>query len=169
MATLEKLEAKQTANTGYNKGFYESAKANEANDKDIGLLARMIYGEGAGEDYNTMHVIGSSAINRLNANRPKEFGINLQDVLKKGYYAVRMQNDPYKQALSGKFTDDISKAKWDMANQVARGLITGELPPLPAMFYFTDEEIEKLSKKNRFDFNQVKPTGAVGKYKTYTY
>lgn len=60
---------------------------------DLQHLANTIYGEAGGEDYNTMLMVGSSAINRLNANK-KEFysrkespGNNsLINVINKGYY-----------------------------------------------------------------------------------
>lgn len=136
--------------------------------EDIAALTRMVYGEAAGSDEPTMRMIASSAINRLRSGRTKEFGGNLQKVLKKGYYAVSNPNQPYKQALSGSFNDDISKTKWTQAQNVISDLLQkqdfGQV-----QFYFTPKEIENLKRTGGFNFSVVVPTGKVGNYETFAY
>jgi len=130
-------------------------------------LANGIFGEAASEDYNTMLMVGSSAINRLKSNRPQEFGSNLQEVLQKGYYAVSNPNEPYKQALTQQFPDKDSENKYKVALQIASGLIKGTIKPTEGQFYFTSKEIKKLKKS--FKFEQVKSYGKTGKYEVFGY
>jgi spore germination cell wall hydrolase CwlJ-like protein len=135
--------------------------------EDIAALTRMVYGEAAGSDNATMKMIAQTAINRLRSGRSKEFGGNLTKILKKGYYAVKNPNKPYRQALSGQFNDELSKNAWtqaqNMVNEVIKNQDFGN-----AMFYFTPEEIKRL-KKGGFNFNIVVPTGQVGNYQTFGY
>lgn len=137
---------------------------------DIAQLANMIFGEAANQDYDTMHMVGSSAVNRLNANRQKEFGANLGEVLQKGYYAVSNPNEPYKQALSGKFKDDVSKNAYKRAFAISSALLKGTLKPKEGQFYFTDKEIKKLKKNPKsFNFKAVRETGKSGDYRVFSY
>lgn len=143
-------------------------KSIKLSDDDIAALTRMVYGEAAGEDYNTMKMVAQSAVNRLRSGRKKEFGSNLSKVLQKGYYAVSNPNQPYKQALYGNFNNELSKKKWQQAQKAVSDMIAkqdfGE-----AMFYFTPDEITKLQKGGKFNFSVVKPTGKVGKFLTFAY
>ena len=139
-------------------------------DIDVVQLANMIFGEAASEDADTMVMVGSTALNRLEAGRAKEFGSNLGEVLQKGFYAVSNPNEPYKQAVSGKFPDEDSELRYKHALSTAYALIDGAMPRTKGHFYFTDSEVKKLQKnKKAFDFSKVKSTGKVGKYQTYSY
>lgn len=113
-------------------------------------------------------MVAQSAVNRLRSGRSKEFGGSMEDVLSKGYYAVKSPNVPYKQALSGVFSDAPSKKAWDETQSIVQDVLTKQ-DYGQAMFYFTPKEIEKLKSKKAFNFDVVKPTGTVGGYETFGY
>lgn len=140
----------------------------ELSPNDLLAIQQMVYGEAASEDPETMRVVAQSALNRLKSGRSKEFGGTIPDILKKGYYAVKNPNTPYKQALSGTFPDTTSKAKWGVAKKVVEAILKdqdfGE-----HQFYFTPDEITKLKKSKGFDFSKVKARGAIGQYKLFGY
>ena len=137
-------------------------------EEDIAALSRMVYGEAAGADENTMRMITQTALNRLRSGRTKEFGGDMPRVLKKGYYAVSNPNQPYRQALTGAFNDELSKNKWLQAQNTVRDVIKRQ-DFGQAQFYFTPNEIERMRKQGGFDFSQVMPTGVVGNYQTFSY
>lgn len=135
---------------------------------DIKMLANAIYGEMAGQDYDHMLMAGSTAINRLNAKREKEFGKDLNEVLEKGYYAVSKRNQPYRQAIKNAFKTNKEVGSYQQAVDIASGLLRGTIKPMPGHFYFTDEEIPK-QKEAGFKFKEVKPAGKVGKFSVFSY
>ena len=140
-------------------------------DNTILALANAIYGEAASEDIDTMKMVGSVALNRLEAGKIDEFGSSMPEVLQKGFYAVSNPNEPYKQAISGQFPDKLSETKYKQALSIASGLVRGTIDRSKGQFYFTDNEVKKLKGKGKksFNFDVVKPTGKVGKYNTYSY
>lgn len=146
----------------------QKIKAINLTEDDIAAIQRMVYGEAAGEDYDTMKMIAQSAINRLRSGRKKEFGSNINKILQKGYYAVKNPNQPYRQALGGKFEDKTSKDKWLQAQKAVSDVLAKQ-DFGQAMFYFTPIEIKKQTEAGTFDFSQVVPTGDVGVYKTFGY
>jgi len=137
-------------------------------DNELLQLAHLIYGEAGGEDLDTKKMVGSSVINRLNSGRAKEFGGSIEEVAQKGYYAVSKKSKMYEQAVSGNFPDKSSETAWKQSLAVASGLVKGTIKPSAGMFYFTDKEA-KQQKKVGFKFSQVKETGKVGKFNTYSY
>ena len=131
-------------------------------------FAKVIYGEAATSDYETMRMVGSSVINRY-VGSPEEFGSEIEKVLAKrnGYYARQNKNQPYRQASRGDANDE---AKYQQALQLARGLLNGDIKPVDKVqFYFTAKEVTKLQAKGTFDFSQVEYLGNFGKYRTYVY
>jgi hypothetical protein len=133
-------------------------------------LANAIFGEAASEDYDTMLMVGSTVLNRLNANKPQEFGASLPEVLQKGYYAVSNPNEPYKQALEQKFPDKNSENKYKQALLISSGLLKGTIKPKEGHFYFTAKEIKKLKRNpKKFNLNAVKEKDSVGNYRVYSY
>lgn len=134
-------------------------------DADILAIQQMVYGEGADQPYDVMKMMAQSAFNRALSGRKREFGKTIQDVLNKGYYAVKNRNKPYSQAVSGKFEDELSQKAWAQAQQVVNDIITNN-DYGDVLFYFTPEEIKNMKG---FKFNLVKPVGEVGKYKLFTY
>ncbi len=136
--------------------------------EDVAALQRMVYGEAAGSDEATMRMIAQSAVNRLRSGRTKEFGGNMTKVLQKGYYAVSNPNLPYRQALEGAFNDEQSKKKWLQAQNVVNDVIKNQ-DFGKTMFYFTQPELERLTKKGGFDFSQVVPTENIGAYMGFAY
>jgi len=136
--------------------------------EEILALQQMVHGEGAGTDIDTRKMIAQSAISRLTSGRKKEFGGTISDVLKKGYYAVKNPNTPYKQAVSGKFLDTPSKVSWGETKKIVEAVL-GDKDYGKHQFYFTDPEITKLKKNKGFDFSKVKSQGQVGDYKLFGY
>jgi hypothetical protein len=137
---------------------------------DVINLANGIYGEMAGQSPELMKMAGSSVINRLNSGRQKEFGADIPEILHKAYYAVNHPNIPYKQALTQKFPDANSEKSYKQAMLIASGLLKGTIEPNKGLFYFTQDEIKKLSKKPKvFNFKKVKEVGKSGKYTIYDY
>jgi len=136
---------------------------------NVDLLANAIYGEAASEDLNTMVMVGSTILNRLTADKPKEFGKDMNEVLQKGYYAVKNKNEPYKQAEKQRFPDALSAKKFEIAHSVAQGLLSGSIKPVEGHFYFTPEEVEKQTKAKSFHFDRVKSIGKTGKYEVFSY
>jgi len=134
-------------------------------NSNVSKLAAAIYGEGASEDYETMIMIGSSALNRIDANRIQEFGATLDEVLNKGYYAVSQNSPMYQQAISGNFPDKASENKWKQAVAISSGLYRGTIERHPAQFFLKSKE----EKRSGIDFKQLKKTGVVGKFNTYSY
>ena len=125
-------------------------------------LAQMIYGENASEDYDTMVMTGSSALNRLEAERPQEFGATLPEVLQKGYYAVSKNSPMYQQAVSGQFPDEKSEQKFKQALQISYGLQKGTIERREGEFFFKKGEAKGLRKKLNF-------IEKVGQYDVYGY
>jgi len=138
---------------------------------DITLLANIIYGEAADQKQDVMEMVGSTVLNRVSANRANEFGVSIEEVGQKGYYAVKNQNEPYKQAVSGKFKDEVAEEAYKKAYAVASGLYKGTIELRKGQFFFKPDEEKKLRKagKKVFDFKQVKEEGIVGEYNVYGY
>jgi spore germination cell wall hydrolase CwlJ-like protein len=131
-------------------------------DDTVVQLANLIYGENGGEDYDTMVMTGSTALNRLEAGREKEFGATLPEVMERGYYAVSQNSPMYQQARSGKFRDELSERKYKQAMQIAYGLTTGSIERRKGQFFFKKGEAKSLRKKLNF-------IEKVGKYDVYSY
>lgn len=147
-----------------------AGKERSVANQDIMQLAAMINGEGASLDRDAKIMIGSSALNRLEAKRAEEFGSNLQEVLSKGYYAVSNPNTPYKQAISQQFPDKVSENSFKESLVIASGLIGGTIPKRSGMFYFTDKEINKFKKNPKlFNLKAVKEIDKVGNYRVFSY
>ena len=140
---------------------------------EVEHLANTIYGEAGGEDYDTMLMVGSTAINRLNAGRIEEFGDNLIHVLNKGYYATGGIKDTspspmYMQAFEKKFPDKASENQYKIALQIASGLLKGTIKPVEGMFYFDKKEAKK-QKAAGFKFDEVREVGKQNKFTIYSY
>jgi len=131
-------------------------------DEGVKQIADIIYGENGSEDYDTMVMTGSSVLNRFLTTKGEEFGTSIPEVGQKGYKAVQNNTEMYQQAVSGKFPDEKSEAKYKQALQVAYGLYKGTIEKHPAQFFFKKGEATGLRKK-------LKSTGKVGIYDTYAY
>jgi len=140
-------------------------------DSDLLTLANLIYGEAADQDSEVMTMVGSTAMNRLSAERAEEFGSTLEEVGQKGYYAVSNPNVPYRQALSGEFPDKTSETAYKQAMSIASGLLRGTIEPVRGHFYYKKDEIKNLKKRGKraFDFKKVKEVGQTGDYTVYSY
>jgi hypothetical protein len=132
-------------------------------DADLIALAAMINGEGASADFDTKVMMGSTAINRLKAQRLEEFGGTLPEVTQKGYYAVKNQNIPYQQAITGKFPDKKAENAWKQSLAIASGLIKGTIPVVEGQFFFKSKEKPKMNWK------LLKEVGNTGGYKVFSY
>lgn len=137
---------------------------------DLTTLTNLIYGEAANQDAKVMKMVGSSAINRMNSGRTKEFGGTLDEIARKGYYAVSNPNEPMKEAMSQKFRSPESENKYKQAMSIASGLLRGTIEPDKGMFYFKKDEIAKLKKTPKvFNFKMVKSVGKSGDYEVFDY
>lgn len=147
-------------------------------DADKLAISQAVFGEAAGEPTDVQKMVIQTVLNRLRSGRKKEFGGNVNDILKRGYYAVSNPNDPYKQAMSGVFPDVNSKAKFGRVKKLLDAVLADQ-DYGQGHFYFTPEEEKKLRLKNiqrqaakrppAFNFSAVKPFGQVGKYNVYGY
>ena len=148
-------------------GVRQTVPTNET----INRVANIIYGEGASTKEDTMKMIGSSVLNRLDSGRTKEFGGTIEEIGDKGYYAVKDNTDLYQQATNWNFPDKSSENAYKKAIAIASGLVKGTIDRHKAQFYFTPEEIKKQKKKGKkaFDFDLVKEQGDVEMYKTFSY
>lgn len=139
-------------------------------DEDIKSLADAIYGEMAGQDYQSMLMVGSTALNRLTSGRHNEFGSDLNSVLEKGYYAVSKNSPQYRKAVKGNFKTNEEIGSYQQAVDVASGLLRGNIKPMPGHFYFTDDEMNKLKDTpKKFNFKIVHPSSKIGKYTVFSY
>ena len=140
-------------------------------DMELKELAAIIYGEGASTNADVKAMIGSSVLNRRDAERYSEFGTNIEEIGQKGYYASKDGTGLYQEAKSGKFKDDMSEKAYKESYAIASGLIKGTISRHEAQFYFTPKEITKLKKKGKgaFNFDLVKQKGDMGDYKTFSY
>jgi spore germination cell wall hydrolase CwlJ-like protein len=138
---------------------------------DTTKLAMAIYGEAANQKPDVMRKIGSTVLNRLASGKTKEFGGSLDEVLYKGYYAVKNNSPMYQEAMSGKFKDEVSETAYKQALAIASGLIKGTITPDKGEFYFTKSEINKLKKKGKkaFNFDAVKKFEEFGDYQMFGY
>lgn len=130
---------------------------------DIGLLANIIYGEAANQKPEVMEMVGSTVLNRLASGRSTEFGSNIDEIGRKGYYAVINENEPYKQAVTGKFKDEVAREAYKKAYAIASGLYKGTIPIKEGQFFFKDKEKPKMNWK------LLKESGVVGPYKVWSY
>lgn len=137
---------------------------------EITLLANIIYGEAADQKPEVMKMVGSTVLNRADSGRAQEFGSTIDEIGRKGYYAVINQNEPYKQASMGKFKDDVAKEAYKQAYVIASGLYKGTIERQQGHFFFKPDEEKKLRKNPKaFNFKQVKGVGTVGDYNVYSY
>jgi len=153
----------------------------EFNQISLDHLANTIYGEAANKDYDTMLMVGSTAINRFDANKKEFYYKNEGDfnhlikVINKGYYAARDKTGSpspmYLQADEKKFPDKNSELKYKQAYAIASGLIRGTIEPTKGMFYFTPKEEKNLKAKGDkvFNFKAVNKVSTVGGYNVYSY
>ena len=145
-----------------------SKKKLAISDQDLKIITDTVFGEAAGSDEETQKMIIRSMFNRKLSGRSKEFGKDFNEISKKGYYAAKNPNIPYKQAISGKFPDLKSKATHAKIRKMTEA-IHGDEDYGAELFYFTPPEKNKLTKNKSFNFKIVKPTGKVGIYETFAY
>ena len=140
-------------------------------DADTFELARMIYSEVGSTDYDTMVKVGSTALNRMDAKKPKEFGETLAEVINRpnAYYAIQNRNDPYLWSTTGMFPNKDEENTFKQAMSIAYGLKTNTISRQEGQFFFTGKEITKMKKKKTFDFSKVKEVGKTEKYKFFSY
>jgi len=136
--------------------------------QDLVAISQAVFGEGAGADPEFQKMVTQTILNRIRSGRKKEFGANTQEVLYKGYNAVKNPNEPYKTITGGEPLDPSSKRAYGQIEGLVNAIVADK-DYGNAMFYFTPEEEEGLKAKKAFNFNAVKPTGMVGKFRTYGY
>src|SRR3990167_10254140 len=105
----------------------------ENNDKR--LLAAIMLAENASKGENAMFMTGSSVMKRMGANRPKEFGTTLKDVIysqKSPYYGTgnRVFSDAMAVETSNYYPPELHQKSMTLAD----ALLTGQRKPADAMF-----------------------------------
>ena len=143
---------------------------------DLEHLRDIIFAE-ADDDEENMRMIGSTVLNRMEAKKGKEFGSNIPEIIKKGYYGI--SNPQYKLAEGKTFSDIASAMKFKKAHVIAEKLLSDKKYRSQGMFYFTPEEEEKLKVENerriknkqphKFNFGVVKLVGKTKRYNVYSY
>jgi hypothetical protein len=137
--------------------------------KEIAYLAAIIYGEAAGDSVEEMHLVGSTVLNRLSSHRDEEFGKNIYEIGKKGYWAVRNRNVPFCQAIKKSFPSEDSRIAYEKAWEIASALLKNELARIPGEFYFTPKELRHLIGAHDFSMKDVRVTGKVKEYLVLAY
>jgi len=137
-------------------------------------LAAIIHGESSGQKDNVKTMVGSTVLNRLDSGRTREFGDTVEGVItsqNSPYFAALNNSEQFQQGATQKFPDKISENDFKKSLQIANGLMRGTIPRHEGMFFFTGQEISgmKRRKKKVFDFKQVRETGKVGKFSTFSY
>lgn len=137
-------------------------------------LAALIHGESSGQKDNIRIMVGSTVLNRLDSGRIEEFGDSVENVImsqNSPYFAASKNSAQFQQGASQKFPDKVSENDFKKSLQIASGLIRGSIPRHEGMFFFEGKEVSamKRRKKKVFDFKQVKETGKVGKFHTFSY
>jgi spore germination cell wall hydrolase CwlJ-like protein len=112
-------------------------------EKDIKLLAKIIFGEAAGEGKdNTEKARAMIAVANTIGNRSKISGKSLmQEATKRNQYSAYSQ-PAYWSSLDKKINEPIAKEVYNMAAKIAKDLITGILPDVTggATFYYNPKK-----------------------------
>lgn len=145
----------------------EKKKLNLSKD-DINSLALMAMAENGDQSDDVVKMTIQSALSRLNSGRTKEFGGSLPEVLKKGYYAIKRPNGLYKTLTSGNELDMPTKTRLAAIKKLTEAVV-GDQDYGNAQFYFTPQEVKRLTASKAFNFGAVKPMGNVGMYQTFGY
>jgi hypothetical protein len=148
-------------------------QATNPDDAKVLHLAQTLYGEFAGVkdtklqgDYMTM---AASAAHNLHGKR--EYKKDDWDTyLYKRFDAVQGQNQPYKEALQGKFDTPDKERSWKKSMQIAYGVTAGTIAKNSAEFYFTPKEYKKIAGGPALpNPDQLEKTGSMGQYDLYRY
>lgn len=144
---------------GSEMGLQRPQKINETSE--LIALANMIHGEAGIKGGDNFRIAaGSTALNRSDSNRPKEFGEGLIGVLNhpNAYYAVQNNVDAYREGVTQKFSHPDNEKAWKRSYQIAAGLKNGTIPRKQGLFYHNDKEIAGNKRKKSFDYSRVYKT-----------
>jgi len=135
-------------------------------------LANMMYGEAGNLSDDTLMRIGSSALNRLDANKSEEFGGTLTEVLNKSnaYYSVQNQNDPYTWVSTGQFPNKTEENKYKKILGIAYGLQKGTIDRQEGQFFLTPKEVKKAKKNPKIlNLKLLREVGSDDTHKYFSY
>jgi hypothetical protein len=145
-------------------------RASNYDDARVLHLAQTLYGEFAGvkdRDLQRQYMVmgASSAHNLFNQKEYKD--LDFDTYLYKRFNAVKDMNQPYREALSGKFSDEMA---WKRAMQIAYGTTNGLIKNDNTQFYFTPQEYKSIAGTPALpNPDQLQKIGSVGQYHTYRY
>lgn len=145
-------------------------QASNPDDAKVLHLAQTLYGEFAGvqdkaqqRQYMTM---GASAAQNL-FNQKEYKNLDWDTYLYKRFNAVKDMNQPYKEALSGKPSNEDA---WKRAMQVSFGVTNGLIKNDDTQFYFTPKEYKSIAGTPALpNPDQLQKVSTVGQYNTYRY
>jgi len=151
-------------------------------DENIHGMAALIHGVSNPKSTEEERIMfGSSLLNRIKSGRG-EFGIDgiapqsINEAVysdKSPYYESQEKvegkyNERYRNAFTNKVAT-YNEKEYKRNLQIARGLLSGDIESVDGQFFFTDEEVEKLKRKKKFDFNLTDKVSRTGKYNVFTY
>ena len=147
--------------------------ASNPDDARVLHLAQTLYGEFAGVkdpklQHDYMAMAASAASNLYGKKEYKKD--NWDNYLYKRFDAVKYQNQPYKEALSGRFDSPQKERAWKKAMQVAFGVTNGLIQKNDAEFYWTPKEYKKIAGGPALpNPDLLEKTGSLGQYDLYRY
>lgn len=150
-----------------------SLQATNPDDAQVLHMAQTLYGEFAGVKDKQLQkeymIMAASAAH--NTYGKGEWAKDDWDThLYKRFDAVRLQNQPYKQALSGKFTGKDEEMAWKRSMQIAYGVKSGTIEKAPGQFYFTKDEYKKIAGTPALpNPDQLQKVRSLGQYDVYAY
>lgn len=145
-------------------------QASNPDDARVLHLAQTLYGEFAGvKDQNLQRqymTMGASAAHNL-YNKREYHGQDWDTYLYNRFDAVKYQNQPYKEALSGQVSDENA---WKRAMQVAYGVTNKLIKNDGTEFYWTPKEYKKIAGGPSLpNPDLLEKTGTIGQYAAYRY
>lgn len=145
-------------------------QASNPDDAKVLHLAQTLYGEFAGvkdpDKQRSYMVMGASAAHNLYQKREYK-DLDWDTYLYKRFDAVNGMNQPYKEALSGKFSNPEA---WKRAMQVSFGTTNGHIKNDGTEFYWEPKEYKRIAGTKALpNPDQLEKFGANGQYQVYRY
>lgn len=148
-------------------------RATNPDDARVLHLAQALYGEFAGVKDEAlqkqyMKMAGSAMMTTYGRGEWKknDWDTHLFNRLD----AVKYANQPYREAMNGGFDTEQKKRVWRRAIQTSFGLLTGNIQPDKAEFYWTKPEYKRIAGGPSLPHPELlENVGTIGKYDLYRY
>lgn len=146
-------------------------------NEDIQYLTALIHGASTHKSKREERIaFGSSVVNRLNSQMV-EFGsdglapMSIKEVIHSNtspYYESNGENERFNEVMNMKVAPyNEEEAKRNL--QISSGLLKGTIPLTEGQFFYTDKEIEKLTKNKGHDFSKTPQVGRAGRFNLLSY